>query len=146
MTCLFLSLNVRRQVTQPYKTAENILVSYVIIFTCLGNRGEVKCFWTEWMQTLPELNVRILPSRVKVLFVTVVPKYFDFATFSKYVLAVFMLCFSPAFWCRDFNTYLAFSTFISRSTSWLVSECLVFLHSIYVIFEQIYIINMDFFS
>jgi hypothetical protein len=124
--CLFSSLNVRRQVSHPNKTTNNIMILYIIIFTFLDSRGEVKRFWTEWRQTLPEFNVLIISSWIKVLFVTVVPKCLDFATFSKYILAIFMFCLSPAFWWRDFNTYLVFPAFISRPTSWVVSECLCF--------------------
>jgi hypothetical protein len=42
------SLNVRDQVSHPYKTTGRITVLHVLTFTFLGNRREDKRLWTEW--------------------------------------------------------------------------------------------------
>jgi hypothetical protein len=42
------SLNVRDQVSHPYKTTGKIKVFYILIFTFLDSRREDKRFWTEW--------------------------------------------------------------------------------------------------
>jgi hypothetical protein len=44
------------------------------------------------------------------LFVNVFPKYFNFVTFSKAILAIFVLLFCPSFFSID----LDFSTFTAR--------------------------------
>jgi hypothetical protein len=43
------------------------------------------------------------------------------ATFSKDLLAIFMLWFCPAFWWRDSNIHSVFSVFTSRPISFLAS-------------------------
>jgi hypothetical protein len=42
------SLNVRGQVSHPYRTTSNIIVLCIVIFTLLDSRHEDKRFWTEW--------------------------------------------------------------------------------------------------
>jgi hypothetical protein len=42
-------------------------------------------------------------------------------TFPNDLFAIFMSRFRPAFWCRDSNIYLVFSTFVCRPTSSLAS-------------------------
>jgi hypothetical protein len=41
------SLNARGKVSHPYRIIDKIIVSYIIIFTCLDSRREDKRFWTE---------------------------------------------------------------------------------------------------
>jgi hypothetical protein len=45
---LYSSVNVRDQVSHPYKTTGKIIDLYILIFTFLGSRREDKRFWTEW--------------------------------------------------------------------------------------------------
>jgi hypothetical protein len=47
-------------------------------------------------------------------FVIVIPKYLNFATFSKDLLPVFTLRFCPAFCSQDVNIYLVSSPFTSK--------------------------------
>jgi Na+-transporting NADH:ubiquinone oxidoreductase subunit NqrE len=41
-------LNVRDQVSRPYKTTGKIIVLYILIFTSSESRREDKRSWTEW--------------------------------------------------------------------------------------------------
>jgi hypothetical protein len=41
-------LNIRDQVSHPYKTTGKIIFSYILIFTVLDSRREDKRFLTEW--------------------------------------------------------------------------------------------------
>jgi hypothetical protein len=42
------SLNVRDQVSHPYKTTGRITVLYILTFKFLDNRREDRRLWTEW--------------------------------------------------------------------------------------------------
>jgi hypothetical protein len=83
----------------------------------LDSKQEDKTFWTEWLQAWSEFNLILISSWIRIWFVIVVPKYLNFATFSKHLLAIFMSQLCPAFWWRDSNIYLVFSVFTSRPTS-----------------------------
>jgi hypothetical protein len=60
-------------------------------------------------------------SWIRFRLVIIIHKYLNCATFSKYLLAVLMSWFCPAFWWRDSNIHLVFSVFTSRPTSLLAS-------------------------
>jgi hypothetical protein len=42
------SLNVRDQVSHPYRTTGKIIVLYILIFMFLTANEKTKMFWTEW--------------------------------------------------------------------------------------------------
>jgi hypothetical protein len=46
--CLCSSLNVRDQVSHPYRTRSKIIVLYIQIFMLLDSKREDQTFWTEW--------------------------------------------------------------------------------------------------
>jgi len=69
------------------------------------------------------------------LIVSIVPKYFNFSTFSRDLLAVIKLLYYPAFWGLDINIYLVSSAVTSRPTSFLVSNrASVFLFMVFIFF------------
>jgi hypothetical protein len=54
--------------------------------------------------------------------VSVVPKYFNFVTFSNDSSAILIFWFCPEFWWRDIIIYFVFCAFISRPTSLLATK------------------------
>jgi hypothetical protein len=42
------SLNVREQVSHPYRTTDKIIVLHILIFMFFDSRREDKSFWTKW--------------------------------------------------------------------------------------------------
>jgi hypothetical protein len=77
-------------------------------------------------------------------FISVVCKYFDFATLSNDSLASLIFWFCPEFRWRDIIIYFVFSAFISRPTSLLASKRdSVFSYGIYAIAQQINSIRID---
>jgi hypothetical protein len=93
-------------VLRPYKTTGKITVLYILIFTFLGSRREDRRLWTEWWQALPGCNHILLSWWTKFWFVTLIPKYLNFATFSKAVLALCMLWFCTAFCWQHILNYV----------------------------------------
>jgi hypothetical protein len=79
------SRSVRDQVPHPYKTTGKIIVLYISIFKFFYRRGgkTKKKLWAEWEQAFPEFNLLLISSWMRFSFVTFVPKYLNFATFSK---------------------------------------------------------------
>jgi hypothetical protein len=45
---LYSSLNVRDQVSHPYRTADKIIFLYILIYTFFDSRREDRRYWTEW--------------------------------------------------------------------------------------------------
>jgi hypothetical protein len=60
-------------------------------------RREDKRFWTDWKQAFPEFNLLLISSWMSFWFVSVVPKYLNYATFSSDSLVI-ILWFCPEFW------------------------------------------------
>jgi hypothetical protein len=54
------SLNVRDQVSHPYRTTGIIIVLYILIFTFFVRRQEDKRFWTKWYEALPEFKLFLI--------------------------------------------------------------------------------------
>jgi hypothetical protein len=67
----------------------------------LDSRREGKIVLTSMVVSITRVNMLLIFSRIKVSFVTVVPKYLNFAAF-KDLLAIFMSCFFPA---EEITTY-----------------------------------------
>jgi hypothetical protein len=110
------SFNVKDQVSHPHKTTSKIILLYMLIFTFFNRR-----FWTEWQQALPEFNLLLIPSCIEFRFVIVVPKHLDCDTFPNDPFHIVIFGFWSAFWSRDTNIYLVFSTVTSSPTSLLAS-------------------------
>jgi hypothetical protein len=87
------SLNVRVQVSHPYRTTGEIRVLYILLFTFLNSRREHESSWTEQYQAFSDFNLHLISSWIQFWFVTVVPKYLNYATFSKDPLAAVVLIF-----------------------------------------------------
>jgi hypothetical protein len=51
------SLNVKDQVSRPYRTTGKIIVLHILIITFLDSTHEDRKFSTEWYQELPEFNI-----------------------------------------------------------------------------------------
>jgi hypothetical protein len=75
------SLNVRDQVSHPYRTTAKIIFLYILMFKFFDSRWEDRRLWTEWYQAWPEFNLLLISSWNKFWFVTVVPKYLYCDTF-----------------------------------------------------------------
>jgi hypothetical protein len=105
------SLKVRDQVSHPYSTTGKILVMFILIFRFFDMRQEDRRFWTEWQQAFPEFNLLLNSLRMSFWFVSVVPKYLNFATFSNNSLPILIFWFCPEFGWRDMIIYFVFSAF-----------------------------------
>jgi hypothetical protein len=90
------SLNVRDQVSHPYKTTDRIMVLYILTCTFLDSRREDNGFLTDWQQAFPEFSLLLIFSCTQFWFVGAVPSYLHFATSSKDLFAIFTLRFCPA--------------------------------------------------
>jgi hypothetical protein len=65
-------------------------------------------------------------------YVTVIPKYLNFATFSNDLLAIFMFWFCPAFCSLGVNVCLVLSAFSSRPNSLPANDYFCFSYSIFI--------------
>jgi hypothetical protein len=54
------SLDVRDQVSHPYKTTGRIIVLYILTFMFLDSRLEDERLWTQWQQTFPEFSLLLV--------------------------------------------------------------------------------------
>jgi hypothetical protein len=93
---LWSCLKVTDQVSHSYETTGNITVLYILIFKCLDSRREDRRLWTEWYQAFPKFNLLLISSCMQFWPFSVVPRYLNFATSSKDLFAIFMLCFCPS--------------------------------------------------
>jgi hypothetical protein len=79
------SLNIRDQVSHPYKATDKIMVANTLIFTLLCRKLEGKRFWIEWYQNFPEFNQILISSRIQAPFVSAVPKGMHCGHNTKYI-------------------------------------------------------------
>jgi hypothetical protein len=87
------SLNIRDQVSHPYKTTGRIMVFYILTFKTLDSRREDRRLWTEWLQAFPEFSLLLISSCMQFWSDRVVLRYLNSATSSKDLFAIFMLFF-----------------------------------------------------
>jgi hypothetical protein len=108
--------------------------NYFLIFTFLDSKWEDKRFQIEWQQAICKFNFLLISSWIKAWLVTVIHKYLNRATFSKDLLAIFIVWFYPIFWWWHSNICLVLSAFTSRPTS-LVASSLSFCVLLYCIYN-----------
>jgi hypothetical protein len=82
------SLSVRGQVSHPCKTRQNNSSVYPNFYIF---REKTVRFCTEWQQAFPDYIQFLISSWMEFWSVSVFPKYLNRSTFSKDLLAVFML-------------------------------------------------------
>jgi hypothetical protein len=66
------SLNVRDQVSRPYRT-KNFSFLYILTFTLLDSRREGNRLWTDSQQAFPEFDLLSASSWIQFCFISVVP-------------------------------------------------------------------------
>jgi hypothetical protein len=70
------SLNVRDQVSHPYKTTSKILVFYILIFKFFDSNREDGRFWTQWDHvTTLKLSSKSIHDMELKLFFCIIPLY-----------------------------------------------------------------------
>jgi hypothetical protein len=96
------SLNVRDQVSNPYKTKGKITVLYTLMFFFCDSRWENKIFWGEWWQEWPEFNLLLVSSWILICYycsqISELLSYF----LRNYLLS---LCYDSVLESGDASTY-----------------------------------------
>jgi hypothetical protein len=81
------SLRMRDHVSHPYKTTGKFGFVCFIIYVFLEKRREDR-IWTEWQQASRKFYLLFISWWMQLCFVTVVPKYLNFATLSNLLASV----------------------------------------------------------
>jgi hypothetical protein len=71
---------------EAYKTTGKITFFVYFSLKLYERSQENNSFWTEWQQVFPTYNLLLISSLIRYWFVIVVPKYLNFAIFSKNLL------------------------------------------------------------
>jgi hypothetical protein len=91
------SLNTRDQVKEPYKTGGKISFVYFSIYSFRQEMGRWKLL--NWMPTSTlQISFILISLWIQFGFLNVFPKYLNFDTVSKDLLAIFMLWSCLAVW------------------------------------------------
>ena len=112
-TLLLNALNMTQKISHPYKTMSRIIVLCILTFMHVANR---KTKILNWMvANIPRFNLPLVSSWMHFLCVNTVPKYLNFGTFSKDLLAI--LCCDFVLQSIDETNIHLFSAFTSNQSS-----------------------------
>jgi hypothetical protein len=92
-----------------------LFILYILIFIFLVSKLE-DC--TEWQHKLPDFNLILIFSWVKIWSVRVVPKHLNCSMFSKDLLTIFFVVTLPACLSQHVNLYLVFAPLTFRPISY----------------------------
>jgi hypothetical protein len=94
---------------QNHKQNHNFIYFNLYVF-----RQQTRSFWTEWWKALSEF---LISSWIKFWFVTVVPRYLNFAIFSKDLFTIFILWFCSAFWWWEISQFALQHLLVHQSST-----------------------------
>jgi len=106
------------QISHPYTTTGKIIVLCIVFFKFLEKRCKTKIL-NRMVASISRINLLLISSWIQ--FLCVVPKYVNYTTFSKNLLAMSELWFFTAFWWRDITMFLVFCVLTSRQASYRAS-------------------------
>jgi hypothetical protein len=117
------SLNVRDNVSHPYKTTCKFIVLYVLIFMFFNSRQKDESFWTEWQQALPEFRLLVTTSWIRFCLLLSFPNIWTVQYFQRiYLLS---LCYDFTLHSGDktssYSLFLCFYFWTNLLTSIRVS-------------------------
>jgi hypothetical protein len=69
----------------------------MLIIVFLHGKCEDKRFWVECSQEFCEFNLLLIPSWMLFSFISIIPKYLNFATFSEDLTLIYVLQFCPVY-------------------------------------------------
>jgi hypothetical protein len=115
-------LSVRDQVSHLYRIKGKITVFNILISTFLESRRKDKMFWNEWYKALLEFYLYSHPPESNFDLLLLFPYISTVKNFQMIYLIFLYHDFSPAFWSRESNIYIVFSTFIFKCTSSLLAS------------------------
>jgi hypothetical protein len=87
------------------QTKQKVKLWFLYILMVLEWRREDGIFRAEWQPAFCQFNIFLVCSWTQFLYVTIVPKYLNFVTFSKDLLSIIKLLFYPAYYWWDIPEY-----------------------------------------